>query len=47
MLITATGTESASNLRLGPSNFPTDAHGLASFDGEQIYAYKNLKERVS
>ena len=27
-----------------PSHFPTDAHGLASFDGEQIYAYKNLKK---
>ena len=24
-----------------PSHFPTDEHGLASSDGEQIYAYKN------
>lgn len=27
-----------------PSHFPTDAHGLASPDGDQIYAYKNPKK---
>ena len=27
-----------------PSHFPTDAHGLASFDGTQLYAYENPKK---
>lgn len=27
-----------------PSHFPTDAHGLADFDGTQIYAYQSQKK---
>ncbi|MEO7358579.1 MAG: 1,4-alpha-glucan branching protein GlgB [Ignavibacteria bacterium] len=27
-----------------PSHFPTDAHGLGDFDGEQIYAYQNTNK---
>ncbi len=27
-----------------PGHFPKDAHGLADFDGEQIYAYSNWKK---
>ncbi|MDP3919429.1 MAG: 1,4-alpha-glucan branching protein GlgB [Candidatus Omnitrophota bacterium] len=27
-----------------PGHFPRDAHGLADFDGEQIYAYANWKK---
>ncbi|MBK8383264.1 MAG: hypothetical protein IPL16_15535 [Ignavibacteria bacterium] len=42
-MIIATGTKCVI-LDWVPSHFPTDAHRLASFDGEQIYAYKNLKK---
>lgn len=27
-----------------PGHFPTDLHGLANFDGTELYSYKNLKK---